>query len=103
MSKKFHQRLFWSVARPIKYLGLSFPEEWGVVSGGVFPGIFLVNDGQIRLGLGFIIGGIVGCYLLKRYKRAAEGFKMKSFLMAKGLAKTPGKYPKMLNKKKVGR
>jgi hypothetical protein len=96
------QRLFRSVSRPIKYLGLTV-DEWVVALIGVIPGICLLNSANIRLGLCFLVGGFVICWMFKKYKRLSQSFKMKSFLIAKGFLRAPSKYPKMLNKEKVGR
>ena len=101
-SNKFRQRLFWSVSRPLKYLGLTL-DEWGIALIGILPGIFLLNSANIRWGCFFLIVGFVGCWLFKKYKRLSQGFKIKSFLIAKGFIRAPSKYPKMLNKTKLGR
>ena len=102
MSRHNQQSLFWSVSRPIKYLGLTV-DEWFIACFGVFPGIGFLNNSNIRLGSFFLISGIVMCWLFKRYKRLSQSFKIKSFLIAKGVLKAPSTYPKMLNKERVGR
>ena len=102
MSNKFQQRLFWSVSKPLKYLGLTV-DEWCISLIGVLPGIYLINSANMRLGVCFLIGGIILCWSFKKYKRLAQSFKIKSFLIAKKILKAPSAYPKMLNKKKVGR
>ena len=102
MSNKFQQRLFWSVSKPLKYLGLTL-DEWAIALLGVFPGVYLINSANMRLGVCFLIGGFVLCWSFKKYKRLAQSFKIKSFLIAKNILKAPSKYPKMLNKSKVGR
>ena len=102
MSNKFQQRLFWSVSKPLKYLGLTL-DEWCISLIGVLPGIYLINSANMRLGVCFLIGGIILCWSFKKYKRLAQNFKIKSFLIAKNILKAPSKYPKMLNKNNVGR
>ena len=102
MYKNQQQRLFWSVSRPLKYLGLTL-DEWAIALLGVFPGVYLINSANMRLGVCFLIGGFVLCWSFKKYKRLAQSFKIKSFLIAKNILKAPSKYPKMLNKSKVGR
>ncbi|MDG1437084.1 MAG: hypothetical protein P8P83_04850 [Rickettsiaceae bacterium] len=96
------QRLFWSVSRPLKYLGLTV-DEWVVSLIGILPGICLINSSNIRLGFFFFLGGLFLCWSFKKYKRLAQSFKIKSFLIAKGFLKAPSQYPQMLNKEKVGR
>jgi hypothetical protein len=102
MSNKYQQRLYWSVSKPLKYLGLTL-DEWGIALLGVMPGVYFINSANIRLGVCFLIGGIILCWSFKKYKRLAQSFKIKSFLIAKNILKAPSKYPKMLNKNKVGR
>jgi hypothetical protein len=102
MSNKFQQRLYWSVSKPLKYLGLTL-DEWGIALLGVMPGVYFINSANIRLGVCFLIGGIILCRSFKKYKRLAQCFKIKSFLIAKNILKAPSKYPKLLNKNKVGR
>jgi hypothetical protein len=102
MQKSQQQRLFWSVSRPLKYLGLTL-DEWAIALIGVLPGVYFINSANIRVGGSFLIGGLVLCWSFKKYKRLAQSFKIKSFLIAKNLFKAPSKYPKMLNKSKVGR
>ena len=96
------QKLFWSVSRPLKYLGLTI-DEWVVTFLGVIPGFVFVNSGKIILGIGLMLGGGFLCWLFKKYKRLAQSFKLKSFLIAKGVLMTPNGYPKLLKKKRVGR
>lgn len=102
MRRNNQQSLFWSVSRPIKYLGLTV-DEWLVACFGVLPGIVFLNNSNIRLGGSFFIGGITLCFLFKKYKRLAQSFKIKSFLISKNALRAPSKYPKMLNKEKVGK
>lgn len=102
MSKNYQQRLFWSISRPLKYLGLTV-DEWAIALIGVIPGICLLNSANIRWGCFFLISGFVLCWSFKKYKRLSQSFKIKSFLIAKGFLKAPSKYPKMLNQERVGR
>lgn len=102
MSRNLQQRLFWSVSRPLKYLGLTV-DEWAVAASGVLPGIYLLNSGSLRFGLFFLLSGFGLCYLFKKYKRLSTSFKVKSFLIAKGLLKAPNTYPRLLKKDRVGK
>jgi type IV secretory pathway VirB3-like protein len=54
MRRNNQQSLFWSVSRPIKYLGLTV-DEWLVACLGVLPGIVFLNNSNIRLGGGFLL------------------------------------------------
>jgi hypothetical protein len=102
MNNNKQQRLFWSVSKPLKYLGLTL-DEWLVTIIGVIPGLILLNSGNVRLGFSLFIGGVLICWLFKKYKRLSTNFKIKSFLIAKGLLKAPAGYPKLLKKQRVGR
>lgn len=102
MNNKYQQRLFWSVSKPLKYLGLTV-DEWGIALVGVLPGVYFINSANIRAGGCFLVGGFILCWSFKKYKRLAQSFKIKSFLIAKNLLNAPSKYPKMLNKTKVGK
>ena len=102
MQKSQQQRLFWSVSKPLKYLGLTV-DEWCISLIGVLPGVYLINSANIRMGSCFLVGGFILCWSFKKYKRLAQSFKIKSFLIAKNLLKAPSKYPKMLHKIKVGK
>ena len=104
MSKqsRYYQRLFWSVSRPLKYLGLTL-DEWAVAGAGVVPGIILCNTGKYKLGLIFFTGGFALCYVFKKYKRLSQGLKLKSFFIAHNLLLAPKTYPKLLKKERVGR
>lgn len=102
MNNNGQQRLFWSVSRPLKYMGLTL-DEWAVSVVGGFPGLWFLNNGQIKLGLLSIISGAVLCWMFKKYKRLSQSFKPKSFLIAKGFLPAPTNYPKLLKKNKVGR
>lgn len=102
MSNRFQQRLFWSVSKPLKYLGLTV-DEWGIFIIGVGPGLYFLINGSIKWGFGFLIGGAVLLYLFKKYKRLVKNFKMKSYLIAKGFVLAPISHPKTLNKEKVGK
>lgn len=102
MNNNRQQRLFWSVSRPLKYLGLTL-DEWLVTTTGVIPGLILLNTGNMKLGLSLFIGGIFLCWSFKKYKRLSTNFKIKSFLIAKGLFRAPNGYPNLLGKARVGR
>ena len=102
MKNNTQQRLFWSVSRPLKYLGLTV-DEWGVSLLGLIPGIVFFNSSNIKLGFGFLLGGIGLCFLFKKYKRLSQSFKIKSFLIAKNCLPAPASYPKLLKKKRVGK
>lgn len=95
------QQLFWAVATPIRYLGFTI-DEWAVLVFGILPGIFLLNIGLFKLGLLVIISGITLCIAFKKFKRMAKQFRLKSFLVAKGLMSAPPMHPNTLNKQ-VGR
>lgn len=97
-----HQQLYWSVSRPIKYLGFTI-DEWFVGAGGVLPGLTLVNFGSVFFGLSLCFLGIFLCWSFKKYKRLSSSFKLKSYLVAKGFLKAPSCHPKLLNKNRVGR
>ncbi len=95
------QRLYWSVARPLKWVGLTI-DEWSVLLVGLIPGLFFINGNSgtngLKLGLVFIIGGIAGCYGFKKFKNLSEHFLLKSYLLSKGLIPAPSKrYPHMLD------
>jgi hypothetical protein len=102
MSNRFQQRLFWSVSTPLKYLGLT-TDEWLISIIGIGPGLYFFINESIRWGFICCIGGFFVLGLFKKYKRVAQNFKIKSFLIAKGLLKGPSRYPNMLNKEKVGK
>ncbi|MDC0864377.1 hypothetical protein OAP56_00275 [Rickettsiaceae bacterium] len=97
-----NQRLFWSMSRPLKYLGLT-PDEWGVTLPSIFGGLWLLNNGAIKYGFLCMIGGVVLCYLFKKYKRLSQNFKLRSFLVAKGFILAPSSHPRLLGKRRVGR
>lgn len=96
------QRLFWSVSKPLKYMGLTL-DEWAVTLTLVIPGIILLNSGKVKIGLMFLLGAIVLCWMFKKYKRLSQSFKIKSFLIAKSVYPAPPFYPKLLKKEKVGK
>ena len=99
MRTKHEQRLYWAFAQPLRWLGLTI-DEWAIVFVGVLPGLFLLNSQHAVLGLVFIMGGIVLCYLCKKFKKVSEYFLVKSYLLSKGWLPTPSKqYPNMLNKR----
>ncbi len=101
MSANFNsnQRLYWSVSRPLRWLGLTL-DEWGVLCAGLFPGLFFLNSQKIIIGLVLIISSIALCYAFKKFKKLSEYFLLKSYLLSKGLLPPPSKqFPNMLNKR----
>lgn len=93
------QRLFWSLSRPLRWLGLTL-DEWGCFFGGLIPGILLLNGDDALLGIGCILTGVCLCYFLKKFKKLSEHFLLKSWLLSKGLLSPPSKnYPNMLHQK----
>ena len=92
-----NQTLYWSLSRPLRYMGLTL-DEWGVTMLGIVPGIVLLNSSNAKLGLLCIISGIVLCYAFKKFKKVSEYFLLKSFLVAKKLLPAPVSYPALLNK-----
>lgn len=92
-----YQRLYWSLSKPLKYMGLTV-DEWGVILVGIIPGIILLNSTYLKLGMTLIIGGVMLCYSFKKYKRLSQNFKIKSWLIAKGLLKAPLGYPNLLKR-----
>jgi hypothetical protein len=102
MHNNSQQRLFWSVSKPLKYMGLTL-DEWGVTLVGLIPGIILLNSAKIKMGVLFLLSGVMLCWIFKKYKRLSQSFKIKSFLIAKGLMPAPAFYPRLLKKEKVGR
>lgn len=96
-----HQPLYWSLSRPLKYMGLTL-DEWGVLLLGGIPGLIFLNSANAKLGLSLIFVGIGLCYGFKKFKKLSEHFLLKSFLVAKDMLPPPQGYPKLL-KKRVGR
>jgi hypothetical protein len=95
---KNQQKLYWSVSKPICYLGLTI-DEWGALFVGLVPGVFMINGENFKIGMIFIIGGCFSCYLFKKFKGLSRFFLLKSWLLSKGLISAPSKnYPHMLNK-----
>ena len=92
-----NQTLYWSLSRPLRYMGLTL-DEWGVIMLGIVPGIVLFNSGNAKLGLLCTISGIALCYAFKKFKKVSEYFLLKSFLVAKKLLPAPLGYPALLNK-----
>ena len=101
MAKGNIQRFYWSVSRPIKYLGLTI-DEWVVAIGSILPGLLFINSGSIIIGILIVISGIFLCWSFKKYKRMATSFNIKSYLIAKGAIKAPRRRPKLFNKNRVG-
>lgn len=92
-----NQQLYWSLSKPLKYMGLTL-DEWGVTLVGIVPGIVLLNSGHAKLGLFWIFCGIALCYTFKKFKKVSEYFLLKSFLVAKGIIPVPAGYPGLLGK-----
>ena len=102
MNNKYQQRLYWSISRPLKYMGLTIDEMLVTLLGlGLSTNSML--DHNMRLGLFFFIVTVTICWFLKKWKRLSANFKLKSFLVAKNILPAPKKYPQMLNKEKVGK
>ena len=81
MNNNSQQRLFWSVSRPLKYMGLTL-DEWAVsVVGGLLPGLWFLNDGEIKLGLLFIISGALLCWMFKGFIRRTSICVVLTFLL----------------------
>ena len=96
------QRLYWSLSRPMKHLGLT-NDEWLVSVPNILAGLWMINNGNIKYGFCVMLGGLFLCYLFKKYKRLSQNFKLKSFLVAKGLMMPPNSHPRLLKKKRVGK
>lgn len=95
--KNNQQRLYWSVSKPLRWLGLAI-DEWALLLGGFIPGIFMVNGDDPKMGLSLIVAGGVLCYAFKKFKKLSEYFILKSYLLANGLISPPSKsYPHMLH------
>ena len=52
------QRLYWSVSRPLRWIGLTI-DEWFVMLSGIIPGIFLLNADAFLTGLLSLIDAIL--------------------------------------------
>ena len=65
------QRLYWSVSKPLRWLGLTI-DEWVVLLGGIIPGLFMVNNHENIAGLIAILGGFLGMYFLKKFKKSLQ-------------------------------
>lgn len=96
-----NQQLYWSLSRPLKYMGLTI-DEWGVLLLGGIPGIIFLNSANVKIGLSLIVVGIMLCYSFKKFKRLSEYFLLRSYLVAKGILPAPKGYPSLL-KKRVGK
>lgn len=101
MHLKGDQKLYWSLSRPMKYMGLTL-DEWAVLLLGLIPGIVILNNTHGKLGLSLIVGGIMLCYSFKKFKKLSEHFLLRSFLVAKKCLPAPHGYPGLL-RKKVGK
>ena len=98
LNSNYNQPLYWSLSTPLKYMGLTL-DEWLVVLFGIVPGIILLNSGNAKLGVICIIGGIILCYIFKKFKKISEHFVLKSYLVAKKWIPAPMSYPSLLAKK----
>lgn len=93
------QRLFWAVSKPLRYLGLTL-DEWAFLLMGVIPGVVILQNGNLKYGLAFILIGCGLCYFFRKFKKLSEYFLIKSWLLAKGLVTPPSPdYPHLLNKR----
>jgi len=93
-----NQRLYWSLSRPMRYMGLSL-DEWAVLLLGLIPGIILLNSARGTLGLSCMVGGITLCYCFKKFKKLSDYFLLKSFLVAKKCIAAPRNYPGLLGRR----
>jgi len=76
MTIQREQRLHWSISKPLRWLGLTL-DEWGILLGGMIPGLFMVNSTELTLGLTFIISSCTLCYGFKKFKKVSEYFLLK--------------------------
>lgn len=102
MNSNLQQRLYWSISRPLKYMGLTI-DEMIVTIGGIGIAVFVLMDGSLKLSLFFFVATFVACYSLKKYKRVSQYFKLKSFLVANNIMPAPPSHPKILGKARVGK
>lgn len=93
-----NQRLYWSLSRPLKYMGLTI-DEWSVALIGGIPGLMFLNSGQLKLGVIFLSSGVGLCYGFKKFKKLSEYFVLKSYLVGKGFLPAPKYHPNLLNKR----
>jgi hypothetical protein len=75
------QQLYWSASKPLRWIGLTI-DEWGLLLGGVIPGLAILNIQKLTLGIALISFRIFSCYTLKKL---SEDFLLKSYLLFKGL------------------
>ena len=87
MQNANNQNLYWSLSRPLRYLGLTL-DEWAVTSVTVLPGI-VISQTQVKFGLSLIGAGIFICYSFKKFKKISANFILKSFLIGKGYLPVP--------------
>lgn len=59
------QRLFWAVSMPLRYLGFTL-DEWVFLFVGLVPGIVILQNGNLKYGLGSIA---VGCTLFYFFRK----------------------------------
>lgn len=97
MQNTNNQNLYWSLSRPLRYLGLTL-DEWAVTSITVLPGIIIAQT-QAKLGLSLIGGGVFVCYSFKKFKKMSANFILKSFLIGKGYLPAPRNVVKFKSRK----
>lgn len=104
MNKHNHlqQRLFWSISRPLKYMGLTV-DEMLVTLTGIGLAIYFLMDERLSISMFLFVGTFTMCWFLKKWKRLSTNFKLKSFLVSKNILPAPKSHPKMLNKERVGK
>ena len=91
------ERLYWSIGMPLKFMGCSL-DEWVCILMGVCPGMFYINNGSLKKGIIFFLGGILICWFFKKFKSLSKNFLIFSWLVSKKLIAPPSKqYPDMLN------
>ncbi len=101
MQNSNSQRLYWSLSKPIKHMGLTL-DEWLLVLVLGFPAIILLIGGSIKFGFCLLAITVTILSSVKRFKKLSRGFVVKSWLLANGLMPIPKYYPN-LKQKIVGR
>jgi hypothetical protein len=96
---KNKQRLYFALAKPLSYLGLTV-DEWLILITGVVPGIIFAHNDSAKVSIMFLVTGIFACFMFKKYKKIAPHFLWKSFLLSKNLWPRPSKnFQRFLNKR----